>query len=267
MIGLGIMLAFVGIAFASPWLAPYPEDRYEVHVDQRLLPPCRQHLMGTDDLGRDILSRILLGTIISLRSVVMVLSITVSLGVFFGVIAGYFGGFVDEVIMRTTDIFLAFPKLILAMAIATILGPNLANAILAISLAWWPAYARLVRGQALSLREKDFVLAARSVGAGHGYLMFSHVVPNCLTPVIIQASLELGHVITTAAALGFLGVGAQPPTPEWGLMISLGRRYFLDKPWLAVFPGLAIVVTTLGTNLFGDGLRDVLDPRWRTEGE
>jgi len=267
MMGLCIMVAFVGIAFVCPWLAPYPEDRIEVHTDQRLLPPSRAHWFGTDDLGRDIFSRILLGTRISLHSAILVLLITISLGVFLGVVAGSFGGYVDEAIMRLTDIFLAFPRLILAMVIATILGPNVTNSIVAMSLSWWPVYARLVRGQALSLREQDFVLAARSLGASRGHLIVSHILPNCLSPVIIQASLDVGRVIMTSAALGFIGVGAQPPIPEWGIMISLGRNYFLDQPWIAAFPGLAIIVTVFGFNLFGDGLRDVLDPRWRSEAE
>ncbi len=241
----------------------------DVHINQdanpqeKLLSPSSDHLFGTDELGRDIFKRVLLGTSISLKTAVLAVGAAIIIGVPIGAVAGYFGGYIDEILMRLTDIFLGFPPLLLAIVIAAFLGPNLNNATLAIALSWWPWYTRIVRGQAVSLKERQFVKAAQAMGTPSGGIIFKHIVPNCIAPVIVQASMDIGGVILTISSLSFLGLGAQAPIPEWGLMVSTSRNYFLNAWWYSIFPGLAIFFTVLIFNLLGDGLREILDPRTR----
>lgn len=262
--GLVLLILFVILAIAAPNIAPYPSDiEFGTNLRARLEPPSFTHLFGTDDLGRDIFSRVVYGFRISLAVGLVVVAIAATIGVLLGALAGYTGGIVDEVIMRITDVFLSVPSLVLALAISASLGPSLTNAMIAISLVWWPWYARLVRGQTLSLREQEFVEAARSIGVGTYKILMRHIIPNCIAPIIVQGSLDIGYTILTAASLGFLGVGAQPPTAEWGLMVSSGRLFFPNWWWVATFPGFAIFLGVLVFNLLGDGLRDVLDPRLR----
>lgn len=252
------------IAIITPILLPA-----EIHINQdvnpseKLMSPSLTHPFGTDELGRDIFKRILLGSTISLRTALIAVGMALLIGIPLGALAGYFGGFLDEIIMRLTDIFLGFPPLLLAIAIASFLGPNLNNAVLAIALSWWPWYARIVRGQAVSLKERQFVKAAKAIGTPPLKIVSSHIIPNCIGPIIVQASMDIGGVILTIASLSFLGLGAQAPTPEWGLMVSTSRNYFLNAWWYSIFPGLAIFFTVLAFNLLGDGLREILDPRTR----
>ena len=261
--GITILFVLIVMAIFAPFIAPYPEDVMETHPTEIFLPPSREHLMGTDDLGRDIFSRIVFGARVSLRIAALVLLISASIGIVLGGIAGYIDK-LDDIIMRITDMFLAFPSLLLAMAIAAALGPSLTNAMIAISVTWWPWYARLVRGQILSLKEQPFILAAKALGLSRKRIIFRHLLPNCLGVVIIALSMDAGYVILTATGLGFIGLGAQPPMPEWGLMISIGRSYMIvGYWWYATFPGIAIMITVLGFNLIGDALRDIMDPRLR----
>jgi peptide/nickel transport system permease protein len=257
--GLSLIGVFALCALLAPVIAPYgPVDQ---SLDVRLQPPSPAHWLGTDQLGRDVFSRMLFGARISLTvGLVVVLSAGV-FGTSVGLIAGYTGGIVDEVLMRATDVFFAFPPLILAMAIAGALGPSLNNAMIAIAVVTWPVYARLVRGQVLSLRERDYVVAARSVGASTTRILQRHLLPNTLAPILVQASFDLGGAILSTAGLSFIGFGAQPPTPEWGFMISEGRKFISTQPWLSLFPGLAILFSVAAFNFIGDGLRDALDPR------
>jgi peptide/nickel transport system permease protein len=251
----------VCVAVFGPWLAPYAPDR--IDLTHRLLSPSLHHLFGTDDYGRDVFSRVLAGAWISLYVAGVILLVSVAVGTILGTIAGLVGGLVDEVIMRITDLFLAFPALILAAAIAATLGPSLTNTMLALSTVFWPWYARLVRGQVLSLREREFVLAARVAGAGTGTIVAKHLVRNVLPLVVVQASLDVGYAILFTSSLSFLGLGAQPPTPEWGAMMTDGRSFLQDYWWYPTAPGLALALTVVGFNLLGDGLRDWLDPRLR----
>ncbi len=260
-IGLFLVAVFLLLAALAPWIAPYPQDVWAVHPEERFSPPSTQHWFGTDELGRDIFSRVIFGTRISLRIGMIVVVLAFAIGVPLGLIAGTFGGLLDEILMRVTDMFLSFPPLLLAMAISATLGASLENAMVAIAIAWWPWYARLIRSEALSIRERDYVEAARAAGATWVRLLFRHVLPNSLAPVIVQASMDFGSVILTSASLSFLGLGAQPPTPEWGLMINIGRSYFLTHWWIVTFPGLAILITVLSFNITGDGLREILDPK------
>jgi len=262
-LGLIMISFFVIIALFGPYFVPYAQDAMTTSVENRLLPPSSEHFFGTDDLGRDVFTRVILGAGVSLKIGIIAISITMFIGISLGAIAGYFGGWIDEIIMRITDIFLAFPNLLLAMAIAAALKPGLTSAMLAISLTWWPWYTRLVRGQTLQLKNQPFVYASKSMGANSLYIIVRHILPNCIGPVIVNASLDMGYIILAAASLGFIGVGAQPPTPEWGLMVSTGRKFFLDSSWMAIFPGMAIFFTVLGFNLLGDGLRDIFDPQSR----
>jgi len=262
--GLLFVIFLIVVAVFAPWLAPYPSDaKGAVHPDQAFHPPDQTHLFGTDEAGRDILSRVIFGAPISLQIGILVIVLTLTIGLPLGVVAGYTSGAVDEFIMRITDMFLSFPPLLLALVISAVLGPSLTNSMIAIAIAWWPWYTRLVRGQVISLKERPFVEAARATGVSGPKIMFRHILPNSLTPIIVQASMDFGSVILTAASLSFLGLGAQPPTPEWGLMISIGRYYFLDHWYLATFPGLAILATVLAFNLMSDGLREALTPRLR----
>jgi peptide/nickel transport system permease protein len=259
-----IIVLLVLIALFAPVISPYPEHAISAtNPDDKLMPPSSQYLFGTDELGRDMFSRVIYGTRISLQTALIAVGLALLIGMPLGAIAGGFGGVVDEVIMRITDVFLSFPPLLLAIAIAAFLGPNLENAMLAIAISWWPWYTRIIRGQAVSIRERQFVRAARAIGAPMSRIIFKHILPNTLAPVIVQASMDIGGVILTIASLSFLGLGAQPPIPEWGLLISTSRTYFLNAWWYSTFPGVAIFITVLVFNLIGDGIREVLDPRTR----
>jgi peptide/nickel transport system permease protein len=256
---LALIALFAACAILAPVLAPY--DPLLQDLASRLRPPSSEHWLGTDSLGRDIASRILYGARISLIIGVVVVTVAGVVGTAIGLVAGYAGGLVDDALMRLTEVFLAFPALILAMAIAGALGPSLTNAIIAIAAVTWAVYARLVRGQILSLRRREFVEAARAMGASRTRIVVRHLLPNALAPLMIQASFDLGSSIIAAAGLSFIGFGAQPPTPEWGVMISEGRNYISTQPWLSLFPGLAILLAVGSFNLLGDGLRDAFDPR------
>lgn len=263
-ISLIVIVLLVLIAIFAPWIAPYPGHAInETNPVDKLQPPSSKYLFGTDELGRDLLSRVIFGTRISLQTALIAVGLALLIGVPLGAIAGGLGGIVDEVIMRITDIFLSFPPLLLAIAISAFLGPNLRNAMLAIAISWWPWYTRIIRGQAVSIRERQFVRAARAIGTPMRNIIFKHILPNTFAPVIVQASMDIGGVILTIASLSFLGLGAQPPTPEWGLLISSSRTYFLDSWWYSLFPGVAILITVLVFNLVGDGIREVLDPKTR----
>jgi peptide/nickel transport system permease protein len=258
-VALALIAVFAMCALFAPLLAAY--DPLVQDLASRLRPPSPEHWLGTDSLGRDIASRILYGARISLVIGVVVVASAGVFGTVVGLVAGYAGGLVDEALMRLTEVFLAFPALILAMAIAGALGPSLTNAIIAIAAVTWAVYARLTRGQILSLRQREFVEAARAIGASRVRIVWRHLLPNVLAPLMIQASFDLGSSIIAAAGLSFIGFGAQPPTPEWGVMISEGRNYISTQPWLSLFPGLAILLAVGSFNLLGDGLRDAFDPR------
>lgn len=263
-VGLVMVTFILLVSIVLPPLVPFPEDATgAVHVRDRLLPPGREHLFGTDDMGRDVFSRVIVGARYSLVSGVVVLSIAISIGVTLGAIAGYFGGRVNMLIMRFTDIFFTIPALILALAISAALGSGLLVAMAAISLVWWPGYCRLTQGEVMAVKEKDYVEAARGLGASHFRIIFQYILPNCLSPIIVKASLDMGFAILTTASLGFIGVGAQPPLPDWGVMVSKGRSYLPERWWYSTFPGLAIFTVVFGFNLLGDGLRDIFDPRTR----
>lgn len=260
--GAILSLLVVLLALLAPVLAPHPADAgTATHPLRTLQPPSGEHPFGTDQVGRDILSRVLYGARISPVIAVFVLAIACLVGIPLGVAAGYFGGIVDEVIMRVTDVFLAFPALLLALALAAMMRPSVTNTIIAISVTWWPWYARIVRGQAASVAGRPFVESARALGVPHHRILLRHVLPNSITPVVVQVSLDVGGVILTASALSFLGLGAQDPTPDWGLMVSQGHAFFTTHWWLVTFPGAAILLTATAFNLLGDGLREVLDPR------
>ncbi len=259
MAGFVITVALVLMALFAPWISG--TLGLEPSLGDRLLPASSAHWLGTDELGRDIFDRIVWGSRITLYIVWLVGVIVVPVGLLVGIVAGYMGGMVDNVLMRITDIFLAFPRLILALALVASLGPGLENAVLAIALTTWSPYARIARAEALTLRNSEFILAARVQGATTAGILYRHVMPLCLSSVIVRLTLDMAGIILTAAGLGFLGVGAQPPTPEWGAMISSGRQYLLDQWWVPTVPGMAIFLVSLGFNLLGDGLRDVLDPR------
>ena len=258
-----LVLLIVG-ALLAPYIIPYPEDLADAtHTQIKLQAPSLKHLMGTDELGRDIFSRVVYGARVSLSAALAAVGLSLVIGIPLGAIAGSFGGWVDNLIMRITDVFLSFPPLLLAIAMVAVMGSSLSNAILAIALSWWPWYTRLIRGQAISVKERKFVQAAETIGTGRMKIIFKHIIPNCISPVIVQASMDIGGVILTVASLSFLGLGAQLPTPEWGLMISMGRRFFPDSWWYCIFPGLAIFVTVLCFNLLGDAIREILDPKTR----
>jgi peptide/nickel transport system permease protein len=259
--GLILVVFAVIVAIAAPVIAPY--DPLTMTPELRLAPPSLAHWMGTDDGGRDILARLIFGTRSSLLTALGILAMASVTGTAIGLAAGYFGGWVDEVLMRVTDMFLAFPALVLAMGMAATLGPSLFNAMLATAIVWWPWYARLVRGQALHLKHEAFVDAARVSGASAFRITVQHILRNCLTPIIVQMSLDIGYAILTLSSLSFIGLGAQPPTPEWGSMVSLGRDYFLEQWWMVTFPGVAIFLSVMAFNLLGDGLQEALSPRLR----
>ncbi|RMF84046.1 MAG: ABC transporter permease [Nitrospinota bacterium] len=260
LIGLAICLGMVGMAIFAPSLAPYPRDAGKVvHFDRAFTPPNGEHPFGTDQIGRDILSRTIYGARVSLSLGFIVITLAILIGVPLGLIAGYFGGIVDTLIMRTTDVFLALPSLVLALAVSAALEPSYWHTVVAISFGWWTWYTRLVRGEVLSLKEEQFVEAARSIGAGKFYLAFREILPNTLSVIIVKATLDIGYAILVGASLGFLGLGVQPPTPEWGTMVADGRQYLPERWWVTTFPGLAVFITVIGFNLLGDGLRDIFD--------
>ncbi len=264
MVGLAMLVFMIIIAVVAPLIVPYPQDSTgKVHPTARLKPPTEVHYFGTDNVGRDIFSRTLMGTGLALTVGIVIIFLATTIGVTVGALAGYFGGWVDEVLMRLTDIFLTVPALILAIAMTAALGKGIINVMIGISLVWWPGFARMTRSLVLSLKEEPFAEAARGLGAGHMRILFRHILPNALSPIIVKMSTDFGFAVLTAAALGFIGLGAQPPTPEWGAMINEGRDYFPAQWWVATFPGMAIFLVVFSWNLLGDGLRDVLDPRSR----
>jgi len=262
-IGLIIIISLAFIALFAPFIAPH--DPIEQNLDKRLLTPCREYPMGTDDLGRCLLSRIIYGARVSLQLSVIVVGIITVIGVTLGLISGYYGGIVDEIIMRLVDVVLAFPGIILALAVAGALGPGLFNVMLALAMVGWTGLARVVRGSVLSVKQKEFVESARALGCSDLHIMTRHILPNVMAPVIVLATLDMAFIILAAAGLSFLGLGAQPPTPEWGSMLNNGRAFMRTAPHLTTFPGLAIMVAVLAFNFLGDGLRDVLDPRQQRE--
>jgi peptide/nickel transport system permease protein len=231
------------------------------NLGRRLFPPSGEHWMGTDEIGRDIFSRVVFGARITLLIVVLVAVIAAPLGMILGAVSGYFGGWTDRILMGITDVFLSMPKLVLALAFAAALGPGLRNAVIAIAITTWPAYARIARAETLTWRNSEFVAATRLLGASHSRIVLRHILPLCASSTIIRVTLDMAGIILTAAGLGFLGLGAQPPLPEWGAMISRGRTFILDQWWVATMPGFAIVLVSLGFCFLGDGLRDVLDPK------
>lgn len=260
LVGLIIVGLFFFLSFFGTLLAP--QDPFKQNITEtKLLGPSWDHLMGTDELGRDVLSRIMAGTKYSLQVAAVVLGFSVVFGTIIGAVSGFFGGFVDELLMRFTDLFLAFPALVLAIAIASTLGKSLTNTMIALATVFWPWYARLVRGQVLAVRERDFVDAGRSIGMSNLRLMFRHILPNCVSVIIIQMTLDVGYAVLTTSSLSFIGLGAQPPDPEWGTMMSTARNYFRDAWWYTTFPGIALTLTVFAFNVLGDGLQDLLDPR------
>lgn len=257
--GLLIVAALLMCAVCAPWLATH--DPYAQNLKEMLQPPSAKHWLGTDELGRDIWSRVVYGARVTLGIVLTVAVLAAPIGLAVGCTAGYAGGWVDRVLMRFTDIALAFPRLVLALAFVAAMRPSLQNAVIAIALTAWPAYARLARAETLVLRNSDYIAAVRLAGAGPARIVAKQIVPMCLPSLIVRVTLDMAGVILIAAGLGFLGLGAQPPTAEWGAMLSNGRDFLLDAWWVATMPGLAIFITSLGFNLLGDGLRDALDPR------
>ena len=265
MISVVALVAIALLAVAAPLVAPYPDQGMGVtHIEQKLQPPSWQFLLGTDSLGRDILSRVLFGARTALIAGIAIVAIGAIGGTILGAAAGYFGGWVDEAIMRVTDVFLAFPPLLLAMTVAVVLEPSLANAIIAISLTWWPWYTRIARGQAVSIRERKYVKAARGIGVNHATVILRHILPNILTPISVQAMLDLGAAILTVSALSFVGLGVPQPTADWGSMISEGRIYVQTGHWwVPTFPGLALFLTIMAANLLGDAVQAATNPRTR----
>lgn len=258
-IGLAIVVALLLVAAFAPLIATH--DPLTQDLDKRLLPPSGVNWFGTDSLGRDIYSRIVYGSRVTLVIVLLVVITVGPLGLLIGAAAGYLGGWVDRVLMRITDVFLAFPRLVLALAFVAALGPGLENAVIAIAFTAWPPYARVARAETLIIRNQDYISAVRLQGASQWRIVLKHVVPMCLPSLIVRTTFDMAGIILTAAGLGFLGLGAQPPIPEWGAMISTGREQIFDQWWVATFPGLAICIVALGFNLLGDGLRDVMDAR------
>ena len=262
-VGLVIVLATILVAALAPSVAPYPDDAFESHPLQRLQAPSRAFPFGTDNLGRDVFSRVLLGSRAALAVAVLVVSAAMVIGVPLGLVAGYHRGWVSDAIMRVTDVFLAVPQLILALALAQLLSPSLQNAMLALTLTYWPFFTRIVYAETRRLRVSVFVEALQGLNAGAFRIMFAHILPNAAPPIIIRATIGMGFTILSAAVLGFLGMGATPPDPEWGLAVAESRQYLPEAWWFATFPGIAIFLVVFGFNLLGDGLRDVVDPRLR----
>ncbi len=251
-------------AMFAPWLTPYPDQgRGEASLQTRLQRPSAEHIMGTDDMGRDVLARCLFGALPSLSIGFLVVGIAMVIGAPLGAIAGYFGGWIDVAIMRTTDVFLSFPALLLAIAICAALGPSYVNAMIAIGFSWWPWYTRLVRAQTAAVKEAGFVEASRAIGTVNTRTLWEHILPNVMTPALVQATSDIGAAILMGSALSFIGLGIQPPHPDWGNMLTVARVYFADQPWFAIFPGVAILVVSLSFNLIGDAVRDAADPHTR----
>ena len=258
--GLAIIVALLIVAALADVISPYSPVIGDLR-GSRLLPPGPEHWLGTDGQGRDILSRLIHGSRLTLFVVVLVAIIAAPVGLLVGTVAGYAGGWTDAILMRMTDIFLAFPKLILALAFVAALGPGIENAVLAIAITSWPPYARIARAETMTVRNSDYIAAVRLMGASPLRIVILHIMPLCISSLIVRVTLDMAGIILTAAGLGFLGLGAQPPLPEWGAMIADGRRFILDQWWVAAAPGFAILIVSLGFNLLGDGLRDALDPR------
>ncbi|MFQ6076217.1 MAG: ABC transporter permease [Candidatus Bathyarchaeia archaeon] len=258
--GLLIMLIMVLLGIFAPYVAPYSEDAGKTtHIKYSFSPPSWEHPFGTDEVGRDVLSRVIFGTRISLVIAVEVVAIAMIIGVPLGLIAGYVGGTISTIIMRLTDIFLAIPPLIFALITVAVIGPSLQNAIISIALFWWPWYVRLMRGEVISVKEEEFIEAAEALGAGKFRIIFREILPNVISPLTVKATLDMGFAILQCAALGFLGLGAQAPLPEWGTMLGNGRAHLPGSWWLTVFPGMAIFLTILAFQFLGDGLRDIFD--------
>ncbi|QTV79951.1 ABC transporter permease [Microbacterium sp. NIBRBAC000506063] len=262
LLGAALILFVLILAVFGPWIAPYPQEGLGVtNVPQRNLPPSAANWLGTDQLGRDVLSRIIMGAKPALTVALSVVALAALIGIPLGAIAGYRGGWLDNLLMRVTEVFQAFPPLLLAMVMVAILGPSLMNAGIALAISWWPWYARLVRAEARTLRERSYVEAARASGVPTWLIIPRHILRNCLTPVLVQATVDIGTVVLAAGSLAFIGLGAQPPEPDWGLMVAEGRGTIFTYWWISTFPGLAIFITVLGFNLLGDSMRDLLDPR------
>lgn len=262
MFSIGWIALIIICALFAPFIAPYPEQgEGRNNAQDRLLPLSSEYRLGTDELGRDVLSRIIYGAQPAMISSLIVVTAAVLIGTPLGAVAGYYGGWIDEVIMRITDLFLAFPSLLLAMAIVSLAGPSLINAVIALVVSWWPWYTRLVRSTTRTLREQYFIEAARSIGVTSTTIIMRHILPNCISPIIVQATIDIGTVILAATSLAFLGLGTQAPAADWGLMIDQGRQYLRQAWWYSVFPGIAIFLTVLSFNLLGDTLRDIFDPR------
>ena len=259
MAGLWLLVAVALLAAFAPWIAPYNPAAQD--LPNRLAAPSWQHYLGTDELGRDLFSRLAYGGRVTLGMVIAVVVLVAPFGLAVGCIAGYFGGIADRVLMRVTDVFLAFPRLVLALAFVAAMKPGVESAVLAIALTAWPPYARLARAETMTIRNTDFIAATRLTGASAGRIILRHVAPLCLSSLIVRVTLDMSAIVLTAAGLGFLGMGAQPPSPEWGAMIASARRFILDQWWVPTIPGIAIFLISLAFNLLGDGLRDVLDPK------
>ncbi|MDQ1251452.1 MAG: peptide/nickel transport system permease protein [Euryarchaeota archaeon] len=258
-LGFVIVGFLIFTAISADFISPY--DPNKITLDDKLKPPSSEHLFGTDQLGRDQLSRVIYGTRTTFELSLIIVTVTASFGVIVGIIAGYCGGVIDEVLMRLIDVLLAFPSIILALVIIGSLGPGILNTVIAISLVGWLYYARVARASTLSIKEKEYIEGARAMGCSEIYIHTRYILPNCLPPIIVLVTLNIGGVILTIASLGFLGLGAQPPTPEWGTMLNEGREFLRDCPWLSIVPGTLIMISVLAFNFIGDGLRDILDPR------
>lgn len=265
--GFLIVLTLIIVAIFAPYLAPYPDDAHTIHLSERFQTPSLKHFFGTDNLGRDIFSRVIFGARVSLTISIIAVGSCLLIGVPLGLIAGFSESWLDGVIMRTSDIFLSVPRVVLALALATALGPSMPNIILALSITYWPWFTRLVYAETRSLKNSVFIEATEALGASSFRTVVFHVLPNVLSPIIIRSSVGMGYTILTAATLGFLGVGAPPPIPEWGVTIADSRQFLPEAWWYATFPGLAIFITVMGFNMLGDGLRDILDPRLRRAGK
>jgi len=256
MFGLLLILVILVLAVFAPWIAPYNPQR--INLSDAFQPPSTRHFCGTDDLGQDVFSRIVYGSRVSLQVAFVVVGISATVGTLVGLVSGFFGGMVDMVLMRIVDAFLAVPSFVLAMVSAAALGPSITNVMLALSIVWWTWHARIVRGEVLRLRSTDFMMSLRSMGARSPRILFRHLLPNCVGPIAVQTTLQLGYAVLTSAGLSFLGLGAQPPTPEWGLMVSVGRQYLPASWWMITFPGLMIFLLVMGFILLGDTIRDVV---------